>query len=754
MQRVQQTVNDFFSQRRKHAADIGVLVLGVLYALGFSILSIQRHDSFNTGLDLALFDHYSWNLVAGYFLRNTIIEPSLIWNYYFSPLLVLVVPFYVLWSDARVLLILQSVALAFSVLPIYWYAKHQLSAGLTGLIAISFFLHPVLGFVNLSQFHIIALTIPLLSLTLYFLLKQKDRPFLVCVLLLPLVKEEGVLAVLGLGLYALFFQRRRWLGSALVLGSIIWFLALINIVFPGITGRSYFVGRAHLFGELGMTFPEITRTILFQPDQVWSMLVTSRNLELLWWLLVPLALIPLLGIDILLIAAPLLGMTVLTKTAWLESHYPAPFMPIIYFAAIVGLRRWRTRTRRSAMIPTVLLVCSSLVSYALISPSPLGGRFDPAWYGGLDPAATASFRQVRQLVPHTATVTTQEELLPHFSARRDVYSFPIVPDYRQIEYLVANKGLFFFNYHKKTWDAWMATGYFETIFDQNSFVLAQRRTPVYTTRIRFGDHLFLLGYTATPTTTLKGGMTVRPSMIWQTDRLTTEQSKFLIQVVDQQGHIWATSYGEPQDGNLPTAQWRVGARIGDQYRLNLPVTMPADEYHLVLQVTDLNGAARQAFDSQNNSLGHLVVVASLPIEKNKQSVLGSQLEMGNRLFADFAEIRLLGFELDQHEFKPGQIVSLGLYWRARNQPQGDYLVRVELRDDSRNVVYAQTQRPAHNAYPTTEWDAGEVLLDWRDLTLPEKIHPGTYSVNVALVRARDNSILGQVALTDIRVTGQ
>ena len=122
-------------------ADRILVLLWFIYVGVFITLSLLRHYSFTTGLDLAIFDHYVWNFSVGDFVRNSIIGASDIWNYYFAPLLVVFVPFYALWHDARTLLVLQTIALASSVFPIYWYARRQLGSGLAVVIAASFFLY-------------------------------------------------------------------------------------------------------------------------------------------------------------------------------------------------------------------------------------------------------------------------------------------------------------------------------------------------------------------------------------------------------------------------------------------------------------------------------------------------------------------------------------------------------------------------------------------------------------------------------------
>jgi hypothetical protein len=350
-------------------------------------------------------------------------------------------------------------------------------------------------------------------------------------------------------------------------------------------------------------------------------------------------------------------------------------------------------------------------------------------------------------------VVAQEEVLPHFSSREYVYSFPAIPDYRQTDYLVARRGRLFYNFHKGVLDSWMSTGYFETVVDKDGLMLAGRKMPETSPNIRFGDSMILLGYTLFPPTPWKGGTVSRPIVTWQATKRITEKYSIAIQVVDQQGHVWSRTIGEPHNGVTPTTQWKVGKPVGDQYQLNLPPTMPTGDYQIALEVHNSDGAYLEAFDSEGTLIGTGLVLSTVRIEKDKSSVTASQLEMGHRLYVDIQEMRLLGFELDRRQFKVRDTLELGLYWRARAKPQEDYVVKTQLCDSAGRVVFEETSRPAQGAYPTTEWNAGEVLLDWHDWRIPDSLSDGAYTLKVSLIQTPNGTILGEAELADITITG-
>jgi len=100
---------------------------------------------------------------------------------------------------------------------------------------------------------------------------------------------------------------------------------------------------------------------------------------------------------------------------------------------------------------------------------------------------------------------------------------------------------------------------------------------------------------------------------------------------------------------------------------------------------------------------------------------------------------------------PAELLQVGVYWRAREKPRGDYVVAVQLRDANGRVAFEQISRPANGTYPTTEWDAGEVLLDWHDFDLPRDLAIGSYQIFAVLRDAATGIRVGETLISTISV---
>jgi hypothetical protein len=84
------------------------------------------------------------------------------------------------------------------------------------------------------------------------------------------------------------------------------------------------------------------------------------------------------------------------------------------------------------------------------------------------------------------------------------------------------------------------------------------------------------------------------------------------------------------------------------------------------------------------------------------------------------QIELIGYALDRSTARPGEQARLRLYWRAARPLRADqaYTVFAHLRDASGRIVTQADGQPQANQYPTSFWDAGEVVIDDRVFDVP------------------------------------
>jgi uncharacterized membrane protein len=743
----------------------------LVYVIVFSWLMVLKHQTFHTGYDFSIFDQVIWNSLHGRLFETSITHLSSSWlGTHFAPILLALVPLYAIRADPQILLIFQTLALAFTAFPLYWLARKWLGNLLAVTITFAFFLFPALGYVNLAEFHEIALATPLLALAVYFLVGKRWIPFLVSFLLTLLLREEIAFIAIAFG-FIILFQGRPRLGLGLVVFGLFWALVLFQYVIPYFsTTKSYVVTGFH-YASFGNSPIEVVYSILSKPDLVLRTIFTPTKAEFILHLLVPLAFLPIVGLEVTALALPTLGYLLLAGEAQssIRFQYPAPIIPFLFMGTIVGLHRvlrwsttpylWRGNTLAAEsrllivkLALTILLLVTSLMGYYLYAPGPLARNFNVALFMA-DPERDTLARSLIAQVPKDAALLTYGGLTPHLSHRSRIYYYPFVNDFRQAEYLLVDTLQCY--WCKEDVDAMLASGYFETLFDQSGFLLARRRPFEHSLQIRFGEEISLFGFTIVPTGTLRGGQTLRPILGWRSEHDLSKPYLIKVYLLDQRGHVWAQDEHESQKGPFPPYLWRQGERVNDQYTLRLPSTMPPDDYSLFVEVHD--PAAERTLvtlDAAGQSVGDAYALTTLRIEKDKSSITASQLRdqylLEQPYYVDMQEVRLLGFKPMPATVTVGSVLPVGLYWRARAKPRGDYVVTVQLRDAVGRVAFEHRERPAEGTYPTTQWVEGEVLLDWHDLILPTSLAPGPYSLWVCLNDA-NGATLGETSLTIISV---
>lgn len=402
--------------------------VGLLVASYFGLwatLSYLRHASFHShAYDLGILAQAMWNTINGRPFATTVMfeYTSNLLAHHFAPILLLIAPLYALWPHPETLLVVQAAALALAIIPVYRIGR-RLGGEPTGLaLAAAYWLYPPVHYVNLFDFHEIALAVPLLAFALEAFLADRPRRGALFIGLALLTREEVAVVTAGVGLWLFFRGRRRW-GLALVAVGTLWAALTIGWLEPALggTGRYYYLRR---YEWLGRSPAEIAVTFLTRPDYVAAGLLTRERFDFLLRLFLPLGLLPLLGPELLVLSLPSFGYLLLSnyrEQYELANQYSAVLIPWLVAAAGVGAARllaWRVRPA----ITLGLLLGAGLGAYLAYGPGPLGGRFRPDEF--VISAHVQTGRELLGLVPRDASVSAQSDLVPHLTNRERVYTFP------------------------------------------------------------------------------------------------------------------------------------------------------------------------------------------------------------------------------------------------------------------------------------------------------------------------------------------
>ena len=410
------------------------------FAAGFAALAVMQQRAFETGrFDVGNVTQAVWSTAHGDFLEMTGLTGRQISRLgaHFDPLLAAFAPLWWVWPDPSLLLVSQAVAVALGAIPVFRLARRHLGSERAALgLALVYLLYPATQWLVVDDVHPVALATPLLLFAWDFLDRDQIRNFAVAAALACLTKEHVGLTVAMLGLwYAVAHDRRRTGAVIALLGTATAILATAVIVPHFHPGDS--APFADRYANVGGTPTGILETALTDPVSLVGEATSGRDLGYLLDLLVPLAGLPLLAPLAAATALPELAANLLSSSRTQTSihfHYTATAIPGLIVGSIFGaarLARWLGP--RNRYVPQGLVVVTLLGGVAY-GPLPLWRHVPLGEHVGardhLLSRRDAAARRAVALVPSGAPVSATNLLGAHLSARRRVFSFPVLREAR------------------------------------------------------------------------------------------------------------------------------------------------------------------------------------------------------------------------------------------------------------------------------------------------------------------------------------
>ena len=611
--------------KRMQPSDWLALALLLLYVILFSTLTIRQHLSFNTNaLDLGKFDQSIWNTAHGRPFQITISE-NLVIESHFSPSLGIFAPLYWIWSDIRLLFVMQSLLLGGAGFLIYWHFRRQ-NPWLGLAVFAAYLMHPALHQVNLIEFRRLTLAVFATSFALYHLLRRQYGWMALGLALALLSKEDMSLTVIAFGLYILLVQRNKKVGAATLIIGAAWFVLVPFIVLPAIMTTDQTEGYQHAnssYSYLGTSLPQIVQTVVSQPGLVWQYAGQAERLLAVFNFLWPAAFLFLLAPELAFFLLPHFGFLLASTgdpMGQLRDWYPSVLLILLYWAVAVGASRLARRWQRIALGVLLLASFAAWITSSQLWPGP---RFDATRY-----QISAHERQVEGLlaeIPQDAIVMAQDPLVPHLSHRQDIYLFPWVRHGNRPDFIVFDREMRRYplgpdQYRTFFYDVLAGTEY-EIKQQADSFYLfeyageAQPDLPMAET---WGDAFHFNGYSvsaAQPGEVFRGdlqelpaGSTLRVELYW--DVLSAMDTNYTVFVhalaADERAIAQHDSW--PADTHRPTSVLAVDEKVRDVHYLTISEPVAMDDLTLRIGLYESN-SGESLLDSQDRPF---IVVPATP----------------------------------------------------------------------------------------------------------------------------------------------
>jgi uncharacterized membrane protein len=769
--------NDIACQRSSRPAQGLVWLLIVLYILFFASLSIRQHEAFQTySADLGNHDQAIWNTIHGrpFRLTNMAGLDSRL-ALHFEPILLPLSLSYLVYSDPRTLLVLQTVVVGLGALPVFWLAREKLNSDLAALVfPLAYLVFPALEAANLFDFHTVTLAAPLLLYTFHFLQGQRYGLFALFAILAMSCKEDIPLLVAMLGIYIFVFQKARKVGVLTVLGSVCWFCIAVFLISPRFSpvGQNVHMER---YAYLGQTPQEMVSTVLTRPGLIWEQLVVEARVGYyLCQLLMPVAFTSLLSPQTFLISLPSLAINLLSQYGPMQEvsryHYAAPLVPFVIISSVYGVdflatlggERLKVTRRTTLYSLSGVVLAASLCYHHYRGFSPLSAQFQ--W-----PVVTEHHRLIKKfadMIPPTASLSAQFNLNPHLSQRENVYVYPYAKD---VEYVLLDvSSLVNKDNYQKLIKTRLESGRFGLLAAEDGYILLQRGAPnsplpeTFYTFVRvqdpdiqyplladFGSYIEFLGFDVT----YRRDEEPNYNLYFRAQHPLDRDYFIALYLVDEAGQVVGSTV-QPQPATVwyPTSRWQSSEAMkikantlswwtGDreQYSVALGILDGTDTWDVSrrlrptvsesewLTPLPADGTLLQLMTFRNTWAGAKPVLRerrfTVPeIQHPMEATLGDQ-------------VRFLGYDVSPPPYKRGKTLHLTLYWQAMTRMEKSYTVFVHLLNKDGIMGGQWDSVPGSSLLPTTNWLEGEVIADEYEVPIKAGAPPGEYTIEIGMYEA-------------------
>jgi len=244
----------------------------------------------------------------------------------------------------------------------------------------------------------------------------------------------------------------------------------------------------------------------------------------------------------------------------------------------------------------------------------------------------------------------------------------------------------------------------------------------------FGHRVRLLGYHLEATETRPGGA-LALTLYWQSAAPMNRNWSVFVHLLDEFDLPVAQRDMYPGQGLYPTSLWPVGETIASRYTLQLDETIYAPtvaklEVGLYDYATDFPWERLPASIGGDN-----VRFGEIAITPNPGDVPNpARFNFGDK-------IALVGYEMDTRAVRPGETLTLTLYWEGLADMEENYSIFAYIQGEDTEIWARKDDWPLKGDAPTATWKVGQRVKDPYKLTLDPNTPPGVYDVEIGIYLA-------------------
>ncbi|WP_287961427.1 DUF2079 domain-containing protein [Acidiplasma sp.] len=442
-----------------------------IFTILFSYYSILKAYNFQAyAWDLGLYSQVFYSVLKGKFFYTSLLGSSYLAEH-FSPFIFLIeIPFYFFPSEYT-LLIIQSIFLSFSIIPLYYITDEILTRLENGsknkrikcstlkfisfIMPVAFILSPLTESPVYFDFHLMVFIPFFYFMALYYLLKAKRILYYIFLALIISLHSNFIFIAMMIILMEIILNKRGIVTRPRKLSNGMYFGISFAVLF------SYYILAGFLKSYIGH-IPEATYLIIggsgsvsrsltgfltvlfYNPEKIISVLVANYDIKILFLIL------GFLAVDFLFIEYPagLLPALPYFAYAMLSTYIPyyfigfqysMMFIPFVFIAGIFGIyvilekidispnfKKIKKYFKNSMLV----IVLFSIIGFAILSPlSP--ASMEPANIGyfsgnnkNINVAKINFMHEIKGIINNNSSLITGNNIFPEFYKNYNATAFP------------------------------------------------------------------------------------------------------------------------------------------------------------------------------------------------------------------------------------------------------------------------------------------------------------------------------------------
>mgnify|MGYP001596086591 FL=1 len=397
----------------------------------FALLALARSRELSQDAGLASIMQSVWLIGEGFTPDASLLGQnflSLQGGYLIYP----VAAFTKLFPTAITLIIIQSGALALSVVPLWRISRNvaNLRTGASTAILVVFSLYSAVHAVNIAGFHLEALALPLLLCAVYAGFTDRTWRYWIFLTAALLTRADLGIAIAGLGFLWLIEGRKKVAYQTISLG-ISWSTIFILGIQPLYNAGHY--PHVEAFNHYGNGNPfAIVWGIILSPWTFLSELFSQANFLVGVSLLAPVLFLPVVAPRYLTPALPLFALYLtadVQKGELSEASQTVPITAFVFIALVFALAKTGSIIVQRVNVDRAIIGALLFTSAVFFSANSVTSPYEEPWSWGRQNPIDVARLEVAELVPEDAVVRASGKILPLLSERTALLEFSLPDQY-------------------------------------------------------------------------------------------------------------------------------------------------------------------------------------------------------------------------------------------------------------------------------------------------------------------------------------